>query len=135
EVHAAGDAVRDRALDLRARILKPVVEGADVVELLHLERDLLDVLRLLPGLPSPHERQLVVLGVGLRAQEADAALEILVGDGEAQHAGIEVAHLPEIVAVEPDVAQSGDPWHGPILTRGDRTAPHCPTGASASSRA
>jgi hypothetical protein len=49
EVHAAGDSVRDRPVDLHAFLLEPMIEGAHVVEGLHLERHLLHVVRLLPG--------------------------------------------------------------------------------------
>ena len=53
----------------------------------------------------------MVLGVWRRAQEADAALEVLVTDREPQGAGVEIPHLLEVVAIEPDVAESGDLWH------------------------
>jgi hypothetical protein len=73
--------------------------------------------RLLRRLPGLGERQLVVLGVGLRTQEADAPIEVLVGDRQAQHTRVEVAHLPEVVAVESDVTQSADLWHGSLRSQ------------------
>ena len=117
EVDAARDPVGDRALDPHARVLEAVIERAHVVQALHLEGDLLHVVRLLRRLPGLGERQLVVLGVGLRAQEADAPLEVLVGDREAQDARVEVPHLPEVVAVESDVTQSADLWHGSLRSQ------------------
>jgi hypothetical protein len=75
------------------------------------------VLRLLRRLPGLGERQLVVLGVGLRAQKANAPLEVLVGDRKAQDARVEIAHLPEVVAVESDVTQSADLWHGSLRSQ------------------
>jgi hypothetical protein len=117
EVDAARDPVGDRALDPQARVLEAVIEPAHVVQALHLEGDLLHVVRLLPRLSGLGERQLVVLGVGLRAQEADTPLEVLVGDREAQDARVEVPHLPEVVAVESDVTQSADLWHGSLRSQ------------------
>src|SRR6266581_1422676 len=135
EVDAAGDPVGDRAVDLHALLLEPMVEGTHVVECLHLERDLLHVVRLLPRLPGLHQRQLVMLGVGRRAQKADAPLQVLVADRQAQDLRVEAPHLRQVVAEEPDVAQPADLRHVSPLRSACKTWPHCPTGASSSCRA
>src|SRR5215468_7828984 len=49
EVDAAGDAMGDGAVDLQAGVPEPLVERAHVVQALHLEGDLLDLVRLLGG--------------------------------------------------------------------------------------
>jgi hypothetical protein len=54
----------------------------------------------------------VVLGLRIRAEEADPAIEILVADRQAEHARVEVAHLSEVLAIEADVTQSRDLRHG-----------------------
>ena len=57
----------------------------------------------------------LVLGVG--AEEATTPVGVLVGYGQAQNAGVEVAHAGQVADVETDMAQGRQLRHGGLLVQ------------------
>jgi len=50
--------------------------------------------------------QLMVLVLGISAQETTAALRVFVGDRQADNAGVKVPHLHEVIANDTYVSQT-----------------------------
>src|ERR1051325_1478937 len=123
EVAADRARVVHDALDAVALGAQPAVKGAEIVEALAAHRDLLDEVGVLGAGPPAHQRDLVVDGVGIRAEEHDAQAPVLLGDPHAHDVAIERDHRLEVTNVDPDVAETGDSWHGALLCRPDRARP------------
>src|SRR5262249_24784997 len=91
---------------------KPPVDDAEVVETGHPHRDLLDQMRILFAPSSTHERDLVVDGFRIGAQEDDAGPPVLLGDPHAHDVAVEGDHPLEVAHVDADVSESHHPRHG-----------------------
>ena len=59
--------------------------------------------------PPGRQHHLVMLGFGTGAEEDHADLQVLVGDGQSQHARVEAAHLRKVVDPHSGVSELGDP--------------------------
>jgi len=79
-----------------------VLQNADAV---HPPGDLVDQLRIDLGGATRGEHHLVVFDLWAGGQEHDASCGVYVGDGEPEHAFVEVPHDVEVVDVQTGVPQ------------------------------
>src|SRR5207237_4802591 len=107
--------VVDHPLDAVALAHQAPVELAHVVQACAAEGHLLDEARLLTCGPAAHQRDLVVGGLCIRAQEHHARAPVLLGDLQAEEVAIERDHALQIAHEDADVAESGNFGHRNLL--------------------
>src|SRR6266545_1649612 len=79
--------------------------------MLYLEGDLLHVLGFLRRVFSPSEGQLMMLGLGVSTEEANAPIQVFIRDHEAHNAAIKISHFHQVVAKKSHVAQPANLRH------------------------
>src|SRR3954464_11743938 len=112
EVAADGARVVDHALNAIARAHQAAVELAHVVERGATKRDLLDQLRFIDTWSmrrsSAHQRDLVVGGLRIGAEEHRAGAPVLLRHLEPEEVAVERDHLFQVAHEDADMAQAGD---------------------------
>src|SRR3989449_7752616 len=138
EVAADGAGVVDDALDAIAVGDQAPAKAPQVVEGGHPHGDLLDQMRIRAVGPPAHERDLVVDGLGVRAQKDGARAPVLLGHLHAHDVAVERDHPIEVAHIDADVSEPCHPCHGspscvPRLSTARRTPWRRPRGSGASS--
>ena len=112
EVTADGAGVVGDDVDLVPLGHEPPVEGAEVVEAPDPQGDLVDQMRIGRGRTAAHERDLVVDGVGIGAEEHGADAPVLLGDPHAEDIAVEGDHPFQVAHVDADMPEPQDCRHG-----------------------
>jgi hypothetical protein len=87
------------------------MERSQIGQRLYSHRDLVDQVRVVVLRPAGHQRDLVVRGGRVRAEEDHAAIPVLLGDLHAEEVTVERDHPLQIAHVDADVSESDYAWH------------------------